>query len=184
MESEIPRRLLEDAPRRFGPAAQRVRALFDFAVEVRNKTLRLIAAADPRMLFWTPPGVHTHFLWHAGHVLWVEEVLTMQIATGRTTLPDGWDELFGMGSKPGEHRGQWPSLAAVHGELIAQIPRWVDALAAIRDADLDAPPPFPFEGDRRTLQGLVLHGIHDEANHQGEMHMLRKAFRNLEPERT
>ena len=39
---------------------------------------------------------------------------------------------------------------------------------------LDALPPHAHAGDSRTLGQCVLHGWHDEANHQGEMYLLFK----------
>ena len=28
----------------------------------------------------------------------------------------------------------------------------------------------------RTLGGMILHGLHDESNHQGEIHLLKKLY--------
>jgi hypothetical protein len=56
-------------------------------------------------------------------------------------------------------------------------------IGALSPADLDARLRFAYPGDRRALWQSILHGIHDEANHQDEMYLLLKMQR-LNPSRT
>jgi hypothetical protein len=156
------------------PGASCLRML---AREVREKTLQVFDATRPSELTWAPPGTSNHILWHAGHALWVQDVLCVQLLTGKSELPAGWEEMFEMGSRPAQHSGPWPSRDELRRQLKVQLPRLLDLLAAVRDAELDALPPFPHRGDSRTLGQSILHGLHDEANHQGEMYLLLKQQR-------
>ena len=68
----------------------------------------------------------------------------------------------------------WPDVRDVTKLLKAQLPRLLEVLGTLADGALDRPPPFPYPNDPRTLGESVLHGLHDEANHQGEIYLLKK----------
>src|SRR5262245_27857790 len=157
--------------------AARASCLQNLATEVRTKTVDILRAAKPRELTWAPPGTSNHILWHAGHALWVEDALCVQIITGKSELPAGWERLFRMGSRPSQPTDPWPSRDELLRHLEAQLPRLIQLLDSVRGADFDGPPPFPNRGDARTLEQCVMHGLHDEANHQGEMYLLLKMQR-------
>lgn len=154
----------------------RARCLQDLASEVRRKTIQLLEAAAPSELTWTPPGTANHLLWHAGHAVWLGDVLGMVPITGASELPPGWKSRFGMGSDPAAI-STWPAKADVLAPLQAQLPRLLAVIGPLTDAELDARPPFAHASDPRTLGACILHGLHDEANHQGEMYLLLKLQR-------
>jgi DinB superfamily len=147
------------------------------ARDVRHKTLQLLDACRPAELTWAPAGTSNHVLWHAGHALWVQDALCVQVVTGRSELPPGYAELFAMGSRPAQPRRPWPARDALRRHLAEQLPRLLELLDGLRDADLEVRPPFAHRGDGRTLGQCVVHGLHDEANHQGEMYLLLKVQR-------
>ena len=70
--------------------------LTELVRQVRSGTLEILAAADERWLTWAPPGTSNHILWHAGHALWLGDVLGVELITGQSELPPGWPETFGM----------------------------------------------------------------------------------------
>jgi serine/threonine protein kinase len=162
------------APR---PLLGRGPALQALAREVRAKTLQLLVWSRREDLLWAPPGTANHILWHAGHAVWVQDALCIQIATGKSHLPPGWEEMFGMGSRPSLQQKPWPDVREVKSQLEAQLPRWLNVIGAFDDDALDRLPPHPHGRDTRTLGECILHGAHDEANHQGEMYLLLKMRR-------
>lgn len=153
-------------------------SLLLLAGEVRSRTLSLLEAARPRELTWAPAGTSNHLLWHAGHALWLQEVLFLRLLSGRNGLPKGWEELFGMGSNPAR-TGQpsWPAPEALRRELAEQLQRLVGVMGPLTAAQWDARPPYAQPGDERTLRQCLVHGLHDEACHQGEMYLLLKMLR-------
>jgi len=159
------------------PVAPRASCLQSLAVEVRTKTVQLLAATRPEELTRTPAGTSNHILWHAGHALWLQEVLCLQLITGKSELPAGWEGMFKMGSQPRLQKDPWPSKDELLRQLEGQLPRLVDVIGSVSDAALDALPRFAHRGDSRTLGQCILHGLHDEANHQGEMYLLLKLQR-------
>jgi hypothetical protein len=155
----------------------RARCLQDLATDVRNRTIQLLQAASLSESTWTPRGTSNHILWHAGHALWAEDVLCIKLVTGASELPLGWDEMFQMGSRPALWKKPWPAKEELLSQLRAQLPRLMQLIGSLGETQLSGKPPFPHRGDPRTLGESILHGLHDEANHQGEMYLLLKMQR-------
>lgn len=139
--------------------------------QVRDCTLALLDRTPEDWLLWSPPGLSNHILWHAGHVLWVQEVLAIEPLGGPSELPEGWAETFGQDCRPVRETNTWPSAATVRAALLQQQQRMLTLLSTASAApllDVNAP-----AADWNLPQG-ILHGLHDEARHQGEMHLLFK----------
>ena len=153
------------------------RWLQDLATDVRNRTIQLLQAANPAELTWTPRGTSNHLLWHAGHALWVEDALCIKLVTGSSELPTGWEEMFRMGSRPASWKKPWPAKEDLLSRLRAQVSRLMQTIGSLGETQLDGQPPFPHRGDSRSLGESIIHGLHDEANHQGEMYLLLKMQR-------
>jgi hypothetical protein len=140
--------------------------------EVRGKTLRVLDGLSADQARWAPPGLHNTILWHAGHSYVVVESLT-QIPLGRPPeLPDGWHEMFSWESRPAQvDPGRWPTLADVVAQLRAQHQRLRSLVAGLGDDQLAAQ---ASSNPDRTVRYAILHGLHDEARHSGEISLLRK----------
>lgn len=140
--------------------------LQELARQVRGGTLELLQAAPEPWLLWAPPGTSNHVLWHAGHAVWLQDVLCIQRLTGRSELPPGWAELFGQHCQPVAHTKNWPSRDELARQLRDQLAR---VLQLIRSPDVPA-------GEFGNVSAMV-HAWHDEARHQGEMYLLLKLRR-------
>ena len=142
------------------------------ATEVRGKTLRLLDGVSDEDARFAPAGLSNTILWHAGHALVVVERLSVAPATGRgPAYPDGWFEIFGWKSVPASVT-RWPALPDVVERLREQLARLTTAIGALTPEQLTA-----VGANGRTLRYGILHGLHDEAGHQGEIHLLRKMRR-------
>jgi hypothetical protein len=150
--------------------------LSELATQVRMITLSQLEASEGPILTWVPHGTANHILWHAGHALWVADVLTIEPITGRGERPNGWDDIFGEASRPGGTT-QWPAADKVSELLKAQLERVLDLFRLEAESIVArASEPIPQSG-WPLLRGII-HGWHDEARHQGEMHLLTKLYRN------
>jgi hypothetical protein len=148
--------------------------LIMLANEVRGKTLRLLADVTPEQaLFTGHDGLSNSILWHAGHALVVVERLSVSPAADHPAVyPAGWFEAFGPGSKPAAV-ATWPTLAEVVALLQDQLVRLTAVLTPLRTERLDQ----VIDAQRnRTLRFSVLHGLLDEAGHQGEIYLLKKLW--------
>lgn len=144
------------------------------ASEVRGKTLRILdgVTSDDEARF-TGPGLNNSILWHAGHSIMVVEHLGMIPATGQpAAYPAGWFEKFAWKTEPAKVK-EWPALVEVKEQLRSQLTRLQEAIRALSPAQLDA---VVDKEKGRTLRYSILHGLHDEAGHQGEMFLLRKLY--------
>lgn len=136
--------------------------------EIRPKTIRLLQMMPDDWLLWSPPGTQNHITWHAGHAIWLADVICIQPITNRSELPEGWDQTFGQYCRPPSHTKTWPTQQELIRRLADQHARLRELLSRLSDADLYAPP------RQGALARCIIHGLHDEANHQGEMYLLLK----------
>jgi hypothetical protein len=158
-----------------GSGVNAVTVLVELARHVRQCTLQLLTVPDEAWLAWAPPGTSNHLLWHAGHAVWLQDLLTVEPLTGRSELPAGWAAKFGQDSRPATV-SEWPGVAEVRALLEAQLDRIVMLMAANDELIVR-------EANRRSKQNGwpllpgMIHGWHDEARHQGEMYLLHKLLR-------
>jgi hypothetical protein len=149
--------------------------LLTLATEVRGKTMRLLDGVPADVARFTGPGLSNSVLWHAGHALMLVEHLCIIPATGGPPqYPRGWFEMFGWQSRPATvPRDVWPPLSDVIERLREQLRRLGATIQSLTPQDLDRLTD-PARG--RTLRYCIVHGLHDEACHQGEIHLLRKLY--------
>jgi hypothetical protein len=146
--------------------------LLELLKEVRWKTLKLLEGVDEKQALFAPAGTNNHILWHAGHAWIVVESLGM--GTRQADFPAGWLEKFGMNSKPATVTS-WPALSEVVAALTQQRTRVGALIEALTAEQLDRVVGEPPRN--RTRRGMILHGLHDEAGHQGEIYLLKKLWK-------
>lgn len=150
--------------------------LQELARQVRRDTLKILANADTAWLTFAPAGTSNHILWHAGHALWLQDLLCIQFLVGKTELPPSWDELFGMNCRPPSETTNWPSRDELMDRLATQVQRVIDLLEQTPDERL-LTIANPARGPA-AIRDRIIHGWHDEAKHCGEMYLLFKLCRS------
>lgn len=140
--------------------------------EVRKTTIDLLAGVTDEQARFAAPGLVNTILWHAGHAFVVVEHLAVAALSGApVVVPDGWFETFSWKSQPATVT-QWPTVAQVVAKLRDQEQRLAAAIESASPQKLAEPVGDPARG--RTVRWSILHGLHDEARHQGEMYLLKK----------
>ena len=146
--------------------------LMILARDVRGKTLRILEGVTEEQSRYVPPGLNNHILWHAGHALVVVEHLSVSPATGNApSYPADWFDKFSWKSQPAMVQA-WPKLKEVTARLVEQFELLKAAIGSLSEQQLAQPVGDPSKG--RNLRWSMVHGLHDEANHQGEMWLLKK----------
>jgi hypothetical protein len=145
------------------------------ARQIRRDTLQILKAAPSEALMFAPPGTSNHILWHAGHALWLQDLLCIELLTGKSELPRHWLTMFGMNCEPVANRTEWPSRGETVERLEQQVQRILQLLASATREQLDKVA-NPQRGPA-TVSDRIIHGLHDEAKHCGEMYLLLKLFR-------
>ena len=92
---------------------------------------------------------------------------------GRTPqIPDGWYDMFSWESRPAlVPSDRWPPLSDVIHHLESQHKRLGKLIGELIEEQLDSPSASSL---KRTVRSAILHGLHDEACHCGEMYLLGK----------
>ena len=146
-------------------------AIQEMVRQIRGFTLELVSVDNPAMQLWAPPGTANHMIWHAGHALWVQDVLCVKPLTGSSELPEGWGEKFGQNCDPVGSQTDWPTRTHIHELLTKQQQRLLELFETIPDEKLVVKP-----DESKDLIGGIIHGLHDEARHHGEMYLLFKLY--------
>ena len=140
--------------------------------DVRGKTLSVLLDLDETRARWAPPGLQNSCLWHAGHAYVVTEFLTMRALDREANIPEGWLKMFSWESNPAHTAPEsWPPLSTVTSALKTQQERLKGIIEGLTPEQLDAPEPG---NPSRPVRYGILHGLHDEARHSGEISLLRK----------
>jgi len=140
--------------------------------EVRGKTLQVLEGLSPEQARWAPAGLQNTILWHAGHSYIVVEWLTMQALGRAPQAPEGWFESFSWESRPATvPEGRWPTLESVVAQLQAQQRRLRTLFSSLTPEQLESKAP---NNPDRTVRTRIVHGLHDEARHSGEISLMRK----------
>jgi hypothetical protein len=148
-------------------------SLMLLAKEVRGKTLRLLEGIDDAQARFSAPGLQNSILWNAGHALIVVEHLGNSAATGKPPVyPDGWFDKFSWKSNPAAVTS-WPSIEEVRAALRDQLQRLTANIETLTEPQLSK---IVDQAKNRTLRFSILHGLHDEAGHQGEIYLLKKMW--------
>lgn len=137
--------------------------------QIRGFTRALLDKTNPEWLTWAPEGTSNHMLWHAGHAVWVQDRLTIERLTGNSELEESWGRKFGMDCEPVATQTDWPTLDEVQSLLAKQQDRLHELFENMTAEQLV----IQTDNDR-DLVGGIIHGLHDEAKHQGEMYLLHK----------
>jgi len=141
------------------------------ATEVRGKTLRLIDTIDDAQARFAAPGLNNSILWNAGHALVVVEHLGVAAATGKApAYPADWFDKFSWKSNPAAVTS-WPTIEEVRAALRDQLQRLTTVIETLSEDQLSK---ITDPAKNRTLRYSILHGLHDEAGHQGEIYLLKK----------
>jgi hypothetical protein len=146
-------------------------AIQEMIRQIRGFTIELAAVENRDMLLWSPPGTSNHMIWHAGHSVWVQDVLCVKPLTGSCELPKEWERKFGQHCEPVASRTTWPEQTEIHELLQEQQQRLLELVGDLPEEKL-----VVNSDDPNDLVGGIIHGLHDEARHHGEMYLLFKQF--------
>ncbi len=140
--------------------------------EVRAKTLRILKSVPPEHTRWAPAGLQNTILWHAGHAYVLVEWLTMKSLRRTPQIPDGWYEMFSWESHPAQvPADRFPQLSEVIHHLESQHERLRNLIGELSEEQVSSQ---SASNPKRSVRSAILHGLHDEACHCGEMHLLSK----------
>ena len=93
-----------------------------------------------------------------------------------TEWPEGWDELFGMGSEPKPDASAYPPIAEVRAILEKNRTLLLEWLGGLSEDDLEKPLPEGLAGFAPNFGALIGSLAVHEAMHVGQITLIRKAL--------
>lgn len=129
--------------------------LFDQLNFVRSATLHIVQDVSESEADAIPTGFNNNIRWNLGHIYLVQEQFAFYFAQEPMHIPDGFKELFAMGSKPADWKIQPPTLPELL-QLLEEQPNRIKEKLSNR---LNEPVAKPF-----TLRSLTLNTIGEFLN--------------------
>ncbi len=140
--------------------------------EIRRRTLAMLDSVNDEQARWTPAETDNSILWHGGHAYTVVEYCVMESLGRQPVIPSGWHEVFSWHSQPKKVAADaWPALSVVVDHLKEQYTRLRTLMQELSEHDLLAPATIR---PQRSVRYWIVHSLHDESLHCGEMWLLRK----------
>src|SRR6266480_1710202 len=121
------------------------------------------------------PGTN-HALWFAGHMATTDNYFISRVAPGREKQLEGWDKLFGMGSKPTNDPDDYPPVAEVLDTMRERRGLLVELLQGRTDAELFGPPAAGASDFLPDLATIFEMTTWHETLHLGQVTSVRRAL--------
>lgn len=117
-----------------------------------------------------------HALWTMGHLAASYAWFASLLDGKPQGMPDGFDKLFGMGSKPLADPAAYPAPSEVRRHYAGAYRRFTDAIAAIPAKDLDKPTVADSYGFAKNRLDVVYKAAWHDGWHTGQLSTLRRAL--------
>jgi hypothetical protein len=139
-------------------------------------TIALLADWPPDKLTFQPSSHDNHALWTIGHLATTYQWLASLLDGTWAPLPDNYNALFGMGSKPLPDAAAYPPVSEVRSHLDRMYGRFAELAARIRPADAGKPTVGDSHGFCRDRADVLYKAAWHEGWHSGQLSSLRRAL--------
>jgi hypothetical protein len=92
---------------------------------IRSVTLKAVEDLAENQADLIPHGFNNHIRWNLGHIYLVQEKFSMGFAGEPMHLPEGFESLFGNGTKPSDWTTPAPALPQIM-ELLQEQPKRIE----------------------------------------------------------
>jgi uncharacterized damage-inducible protein DinB len=148
-------------------------------LEQARKTSENMLASFKTPQDWTYQ-VHpsaNHAMWFAGHMTSVDNFFVSVLAPDKAiTLPPGWKEMFGMGSKPSPNPTDYPPPEEVLRLMRDRRQAFMAAFDSLNEGDLTKSMPNGAPDFLKDYAGVFEAAIWHEGLHTGQLSIARRAL--------
>jgi uncharacterized damage-inducible protein DinB len=144
---------------------------FNQMTYIRTKTIQWIEEVDSTIFDTMPANFNNTLHWHLGHILLVQDRLTLRLIGEKIGLPDTYTEWFANGTKPADWLTQPPAVDLLLEELKQQTERLQKQISGKLSNKLV----LPFL-NMDTLGESLGYSLYHEGMHLGNMMALRRAI--------
>src|SRR5699024_3136296 len=132
----------------------------------RNATIDFAEQLDEQTADVQAPFFNNTIRWHLGHILVMTEGLLFGYPDNKDGLPEHYNDLVNMGTKPADWSGELPALSELIEQLKAQKTRIDQLTEDFFAKDLDYTLPF---GNFKTYGDIYELTLMHENEHRGKM---------------
>jgi uncharacterized damage-inducible protein DinB len=137
----------------------------------RSRTVKWIEALDFRIVDVMPTNFINTIHWHLGHILLVQDRVTLRLMGGGIGFPETYTDWFANGTKPADWQTEPPAVEVLLQELKEQTDRLQKQISG-KLADKLTLPLFELE----TLEEALNYSFYHEGIHLGYMMALKRAI--------
>lgn len=158
------------------PVTNPGRRALDMLAFAHGTTTALLADWPADKLTFQPSPTDNHALWTIGHLASIYQWFASLLDGTYPPLPDNYNALFGMGSKPVADPAAYPPVAEVRANLDRMYARFAELAARIRPADAGKPTIGDSHGFCRDRADVIDKAAWHEGWHSGQLSSLRRAL--------
>lgn len=145
--------------------------IFSQMAYIRSKTTKWIEEVNSAIFDIMPMNFNNTLHWHLGHILLVQDRLTLRLIGEEIGLPDTYNSWFANGTKPADWQTQPPAVEFLLEELKEQ----TDRLQKQISGKLSDKLVFPFLNIDTLCESLA-YSLYHEGIHLGNMMGLKRAI--------
>jgi len=164
------------APARTTRGTVMVQRTSDFVRFARKMIDDMIAGIPDERALDQAPGLPNHKLWTYGHLAVSNAWFASMIDGKPLGVPDSYNQLFGMTSKPTSDPSIYPPLMDVRQVYLDTFNRLAAAFNTLTDDQLTAPPAGDGAGFVNDKLDAAIKAAWHEGWHLGQISLLRKAL--------
>jgi len=142
----------------------------------RNATERLLEDIPEDKLVYQPVPAGNHALWVIGHLTMTDDMFADYFDHAGRQVPESFNKLFGMGSKPTSDAAAYPPAAEMRRHFAAARRRLIQGVSNATQAILDEPLPDGFAEFASDKVSLLLSTAWHEGLHAGQLSVIRKSL--------
>jgi hypothetical protein len=142
----------------------------------RRCTLKLVDGIPPDRLCHQPVPNANHALWVLGHLACSDGFFATHLGDHEPVIDEKWSELFGMGSKPINDPGAYPSLEEVMAGLERARQAILETFQAMGEQKLMSPTPDDWQVFAPTYAAVMGSVAFHEGFHAGQLSAVRRSL--------
>jgi uncharacterized damage-inducible protein DinB len=142
----------------------------------RRCTLKLVDGIPPDKLCHQPVPNANHALWVLGHLACSDDFFATHLGGRESVIDEKWPELFGMGSKPIDDPGAYPSLEEVLAALERARQTMLETFQAMGEQKLMSPTPDDWQAFAPTYAVVMGSVAFHEGFHAGQVSAIRRSL--------
>lgn len=137
----------------------------------RSRTVKWIEAVDPAIVGIQPVNFNNTIHWHIGHILLVQDRLTLLFSGQEMILPEEYQGWFGNGTKPAD----WVTAPPTFEVLLQQLKEQPARLQQYLSGNLTAKLTVAFL-DMETVEESLNYTFYHEGIHLGCLMAIKRAI--------